>query len=470
MTATLGPGTGVGRASRYMFIATAGQVTFSGADNSAALLTLGYTPNAVEVIVNGVWLPPQDYTAADGSSVVLGNGCIAGDIVYVYALSTFSIPNAVMYSNSQALTAAQQAQAQANIAAAPYEAESFNNILINGGMEVDQEHAGASSTVASGYGVDGWRVTKAGTMVCTVQQVADAPPGFSNSLKITVGTAEASLGSSDRLTISQPLEGYRVSNLAFGGSSAQSVTLGFWTKIHRAGLYSGTLQNDTLVRTIAFTFTQNVADTWEYKTVTLPGDITGTWIGNTNALALTVLFCMAVGTGSAGTAGAWGGSGLYGATGSTNGVAATTDVFQITGVSLLPGTVAPSSTTSVNLKRSYDQELRLCQRYLEVSNAAATTLLAIGFAYNTSVCMGYYAFKVTKRAVPAFTAAGAGSDYSVYRAGVNNPIDTVPSMDSATIHSAHVRHTHSTAPFTAGQGLMLYAATTTAQYKFDARL
>ena len=58
-----------------------------------------------------------------------------------------------------------------------------DNILINGGMEVDQAHVGATVTVASGYAIDGWYVTKNGTMVCTSQQVADAPAGFTNSLK-----------------------------------------------------------------------------------------------------------------------------------------------------------------------------------------------------------------------------------------------------------------------------------------------
>lgn len=91
MPGTLGPGIGYGKASRFMYIATAAQVTFSGADSSAQALTMTYTPGYVEVIVNGKWLPPQDYTATNGSAVVLNSGCIAGDIVYVYVLSTFQL-------------------------------------------------------------------------------------------------------------------------------------------------------------------------------------------------------------------------------------------------------------------------------------------------------------------------------------------------------------------------------------------
>ena len=84
MSGTLGPGINYGRASRYTYIATAGQTTFSGADSSPQALTMQYTPGYVEVAVNGVWLPPSDYTATNGSSIVLPFGCVAGDIVYAY--------------------------------------------------------------------------------------------------------------------------------------------------------------------------------------------------------------------------------------------------------------------------------------------------------------------------------------------------------------------------------------------------
>ncbi len=79
---------GMGRAARFQFAATAAQTTFSGVDQNG--LTLAYTPGYVEVILNGVWLPPSDYTAGDGSSIVFGSGLAATDVVYIYALSVFS--------------------------------------------------------------------------------------------------------------------------------------------------------------------------------------------------------------------------------------------------------------------------------------------------------------------------------------------------------------------------------------------
>ena len=41
--------------------------------------------------MNGVHLDPADYTATNGSSVVLGSGAAAGDIIYVVAFGTFNV-------------------------------------------------------------------------------------------------------------------------------------------------------------------------------------------------------------------------------------------------------------------------------------------------------------------------------------------------------------------------------------------
>jgi hypothetical protein len=311
----------------------------------------------------------------------------------------------VRYDMAQALTAAQQAQALTNIGAAPYDAEAYNNILLNGGMEVDQEHGGAA-TAGGVYAVDGFFVGKNGSMVISAQQVADAPPGFSNSLKITVTTAEASLASGESTFITQYIEGVRTSRLQFGMATALSVTLGFWTKIHRIGTYSGSIRNHAANRAYPFTFTQNVADVWEFKTVTIPGDVSGTWVGNTNLPSLDVFFCIASGTALLAPANAWAAGNFIGATGTTNGVAATTDIFQVTGVSLLPGTIVPTPAQSVLLKRSFDRELLLCRRYWWCSNPSAPTstnglgTLAGYTQFTTAICFGTYRFTVPMRVTP----------------------------------------------------------------------
>ena len=56
----------------YEYTATASQTTFSGADDNAA--TLAYTAGNIQVMLNGVVLDPSDYTATNGTSVVLASG------------------------------------------------------------------------------------------------------------------------------------------------------------------------------------------------------------------------------------------------------------------------------------------------------------------------------------------------------------------------------------------------------------
>ena len=59
--------------SRTNFTATASQTTF----------TISYTPSRLDVYVNGVLLNPTDYTATNGTTVVLGVACSAGDYVSI---------------------------------------------------------------------------------------------------------------------------------------------------------------------------------------------------------------------------------------------------------------------------------------------------------------------------------------------------------------------------------------------------
>lgn len=66
--------------TRDVFTATSGQTSFA---------TSGYTPNFLDVYLNGVHLDPSDYTASNGSDVVLAVGAAAGDSVIVVAFTTF---------------------------------------------------------------------------------------------------------------------------------------------------------------------------------------------------------------------------------------------------------------------------------------------------------------------------------------------------------------------------------------------
>ena len=71
--------------SRDSFTATANQTTFA---------TAGYQPGYIDVYLNGVHLVDvTDYTATNGSDVVLASGASVNDIVEVVAYSTFEVLN-----------------------------------------------------------------------------------------------------------------------------------------------------------------------------------------------------------------------------------------------------------------------------------------------------------------------------------------------------------------------------------------
>ena len=80
-----------GTSQRFKFIATNNQTTFSGNDSGG--VSLNYDVGYIDVYLNGVHLDPTDYTASDGSSIVLGSGANTGDILYVVGFGTFSVAN-----------------------------------------------------------------------------------------------------------------------------------------------------------------------------------------------------------------------------------------------------------------------------------------------------------------------------------------------------------------------------------------
>ena len=63
----------------FIYTATSGQTTFSGADDNGN--TLAYAAASLDVFLNGVLLDDSDYTATDTTSVVLSSAAAASDIL-----------------------------------------------------------------------------------------------------------------------------------------------------------------------------------------------------------------------------------------------------------------------------------------------------------------------------------------------------------------------------------------------------
>ena len=89
----------------YEYTATASQVTFTGVDDNGA--TLSYSPNILQVFLNGVLLAPgDDYTATNGTSIVLTSGAALNDILVAVVFGTFDIADTYTQGETDALLAA----------------------------------------------------------------------------------------------------------------------------------------------------------------------------------------------------------------------------------------------------------------------------------------------------------------------------------------------------------------------------
>jgi hypothetical protein len=274
----------------------------------------------------------------------------------------------------------------------------MRNRLINGAQVIDQRNAGAAVTVdgAATYITDRFQVQDFSDAVLSAQQISDAPAGFINSLRVTVSTADASLGATQGDRINQRIEGFNIADLGWGTANAKTVTLSFWVKSSLTGTFGGSLQNSASNRAYPFTYTINSANTWEYETITIAGDTTGTWLTN-NGLGILVNWSLGMGSTYSGTAGAWAAADLLSTTGAVSLVGTAGATFQITGCQLEVGTQATSFEY-----RQYQQELALCQRYfIKYSNdGSGLAGIGSGLQITTTVSLALINFPVQMRSEP----------------------------------------------------------------------
>ena len=233
------------------------------------------------------------------------------------------------------------------------------NRIINGDMRIDQRNAGAAVTLdgSESFPVDRFPCGDVTDGAFTAQQVSDAPVGFLNSLKCTITSADASLTTTQAAYCKHNIEGLNVSDFNWGTANAKTITLSFWVKSSLTGTFGGSLRNYGATRSYPYSYTISAANTWEYKTITIAGDTTGTWLVN-NGEGLNVQFSLGAGPDRLGTAGAWVSSNNVGAIGQTNLISTNGATWQITGVQLEEGSVATPFE-----HRQYGQELVNCLRY-----------------------------------------------------------------------------------------------------------
>lgn len=251
------------------------------------------------------------------------------------------------------------------------------NAIIGGDFDTNPWQRGTNfvGILDGAYSADRWKRRKTGTMVEDVTKTADVPTLgvayknktmdiFSvNCFQANVTTAEAALAAADFSLYSHRIEGYNWRQFA-----QNPITLSFWHKHTKAGIYCVSIQNAGLVpdRSYIAEYTQAVADTWEFDSITFPASpAAGTW-DYVSGIGLAVNFIRGCGATQQSAPGVWTVGNFLSSPNQVNSLDAIGNKFRIALVQLEAATIASKFEY-----RSFEDELMLCQRYYQKSFIAS---------------------------------------------------------------------------------------------------
>jgi hypothetical protein len=337
-------------------------------------------------------------------------------------------------------------------------ASNFKNRLINGDMQIDQRNNGASVTAnnTGAFTLDRWRYFITQINKFTVQQNAGSvtpPPGFTNYLGVTSSSAY-SIISSDYFDITQPIEGFNIADLGWGTANAQSVTVSFWVRSSLTGTFGGSVTNSGYNRSYPFPYTISAANTWEYKTITIPGDTTGTWLTNSSR-GIELAFGLGNGSSNSGTANTWQNGWAASPTGAVSLVGTNGATLYITGVQLEKGTTATNFDVL-----PYGTELQLCQRYFAVLASGSGQGFLNGFVTGASSFQGITNLPVQMRTTPTLSVTTGSVYYTIYTWSANSNITGVlidTGVASQYAVSLYASSGQGASGLTGGQGGLIYS-------------
>ena len=298
------------------------------------------------------------------------------------------------------------------------------NLVINGAFQIFQRATAATTATTTYSTADRFVIYEATDGSMTTEKSSDHP--FSgSSLKAQVTGADTSIAAGQFAYIYQNIEAQNLQHLFYGTSSAKTLTLSFYVKSSKTGVYTVHLdKQDGTGYIFVQEYTISSANTWEKKTITITPDsnikASGAGIDNDTGTGLSLGFGLVWGSNTnGGTSGTWSArsNAHYGTSNQVNWMDSTSNNFYLTEVQLEVGEQATPFE-----HRSFGEELALCQRYFQ------TFSYMNGYTHHMFNSTQAYGFVQLPggpmRATPSASLSDTGSD-TMHVAGSSKTISGV---------------------------------------------
>lgn len=397
--------------STFRYNATAGQASFGGVDSQGNTPVIA--PENIVVTVNGVVMEPfTDYTS-NTTHITLVTPASANDDVNILSLNVYNLSDIPTLAGNPRFTG----NVTMNVLSfsdgtqvSTVDQFANRNKIINGAMGWTQR--GLSAKTTEGYLTDRWYYAT-GQITNTVTWDTDnnvVPDGFTTALRANVTVANTNPPALAYTILNYGIEGCDVNDLAFGTSSAETITLSFYVRSTLAGDYGLVLRSGrsggviaTPTRIYPTIYTINTANTWERKVITIPGDTTSAtgWYKTANTTGLELIFPLVAGAtrlAPVANQNSWSANTVWNGAASANlanFIGSTSSTLWITGVQLEKGAVA----TPYEHLSAANEGIRVA-RYCEYVSAAWTGVSAgTGYGYASSI-----SFRQVKPYAPTMSA------------------------------------------------------------------
>ena len=309
------------------------------------------------------------------------------------------------------------------------------NLVINGSFKVDQRHSGSSvdASISGKYGADRWKsIISNNSKFSMDREGADdtAFGNFTTYMRLTTTSAHT-VGSNQFFLLWQTIEAKDIfDRTGFGEKGAKDLSLSFWVRSSVPGPFSGSLENIAQNRCFVWEVDISQANVWEYKTVHISGETSGTWPRNTAGGGAYLMFSM--GTSITRTPNAWLPSQGLGTATEVKRIEISGATLDLTGIQL---EIGKEATEFEYL--SFTEDLLLCSRYYQqIEGYSDLIMFGSGRANGVNNAQVAVPLTVPLRTTPVISSL----DYSTWGvSGANAVTDGQPTVtrwyeDSSIIH------------------------------------